>query len=187
MLTDPIIDFQLSQLHHVWGKYAGSVVDTDDPEQSGRLQVLCPSILGSTAVWARPCVPYAGPNVGFFFLPPKGANVWIEFEAGNTSRPIWTGCFWAKGELPADATSADIKLIATDQASLKIDDSSGTIEIANASDSQTTWSSVVATEAGMASHTVGASGVVSESATGTGKVEVRDGSVSVNGGALSVM
>ena len=187
MPTDPVIDFQLAQLHRVWGKYAGSVVSTDDPEQSGRLQVLCPAILGSTPVWARPCVPYAGPGVGFFFLPPVKANVWIEFEGGDTSRPIWTGCFWAKGELPVDATSADTKLIATEQASLKIDDGAGSVEIANAADSRTTWSGDVATEAGRASHTVGASGVVSESATGTGKVEVRDGSVSVNGGALSVM
>ena len=37
---------------------------------------------------------------GFFSVPPVGAGVWIEFEAGDVSRPIWAGCFWGTGELP---------------------------------------------------------------------------------------
>lgn len=186
MHTDPLVEFQLAMLNRVWGKYAGSVVSNKDEEESGRLQVLCPAILGSTPVWARPCVSYAGPDLGFFMLPPEKANVWIEFEGGDTSRAIWTGCFWGKGELPADATSADIKLIATDQASFKIDDSDGTVEIANASDATTTWTSDVVTIAGEASHSVAAGGVVSESAAGSGKVEVADGGVTVNGGKFKV-
>lgn len=187
MLTDPLIEFQLAQMHRVWGKYAGSVADTKDPEQSGRLQVVCPAILGSTPVWARPCVPYAGPGVGFFFLPPVGANVWIEFEGGETSRPIWTGCFWGKGELPPDAASADIKLIVTDAAKLTIDDGAGSVELTNSSSVKTTWSGDVVTEAGGAAHTVAAAGVVSESAAGTGKVDVSDSGVAVNGSAFTVM
>src|SRR5206468_3714079 len=97
------------QLNKVWGKYAGTVVDNSDPQQMGRLQVSCDAVLGSETVWARPCVPYAGPNVGFYFIPPVGAGVWIEFEGGEVSRAIWTGCYWSRGDLPADATSPDIK------------------------------------------------------------------------------
>jgi hypothetical protein len=47
-------------------------------------------------------VPYAGTGAGFFAIPPIGAGVWIEFEAGDVSRPIWTGAWWATGEVPMD-------------------------------------------------------------------------------------
>lgn len=186
MLTDPFIEFQQAQLYRVWGKYAGKVVDNDDDEKMGRLQVMCGAVLGDAKVWALPCVPYAGPGVGSYFIPPVDAGVWVEFEGGDVSRPIWTGCYWAKGDLPTDATSADIKLIVTDSVSLKIDDGSGEAELRNSSESKTTWSGDVVTEAGQAKHTIGASGVTSESAASLGKVEVSDSGVSVNNGAFRV-
>jgi hypothetical protein len=62
-----------------------------------------PGVLGGTSTgWCMACVPYAGPDVGFAFLPEPGAGVWIEFEAGDPSRPIWTGGWWAAGEVPVD-------------------------------------------------------------------------------------
>ena len=184
MLNDAELDFQHAQLHKVWGKHAGVVNSNDDSEQMGRLQVSCPGVLGSELVWAMPCVPYAGPKVGFYFIPPVKAGVWVEFEAGDVSRAIWTGCYWAKGDLPPDATSADIKLIVTDKASLKIDDSSGEIVVKNQSGSSVTWNDDVKTEASSATHTVGAAGVVSESSPG--KVEVGAAGVVVNSGAFAV-
>ena len=42
-----------------------------------------------------------GDGVGFFAMPPTGANVWVEFEGGDPDYPIWTGCFWGTGEVPA--------------------------------------------------------------------------------------
>src|ERR1700756_2049531 len=117
MIGDALLDFQHAHLSKVWGKYAGTVVDNQDPNNMGRLQVSCLAVLGDGQVWAMPCVPYAGKNVGFYFIPPKGAGVWVEFEGGDSSRAIWTGCYWAQGDLPSDATSPDIKLIVTDKAS----------------------------------------------------------------------
>jgi uncharacterized protein involved in type VI secretion and phage assembly len=184
MLTDALLDFQNAQLHKVWGKYAGTVVDNADPEQMGRLQVRCRTVLGDEAVWAMPCVPYAGPGVGFHFIPPVGAGVWIEFAGGDVSQPVWVGCYWAKGQLPAAADSPDVKLIATAKASLTIDDDSGEVVLRNASEASTTWNSEVATEAGSATHTVGATGVVSESTPG--KVEVGPAGVTINNGAFKV-
>lgn len=184
MLHDHLLDFQHAHLHKVLGKYAATVVDNDDPEQMGRLLVRCREVLGTQAVWALPCVPYAGPGVGFHFIPPVDAGVWIEFAGGDTDCAIWVGCYWAKGDLPADAESADIKLIATGKAVLKIDDSSGEVVVKNDSDASTTWSGDVATEAGGATHTVGANGVVSESAPG--KVEVGAAGVTLNNGAFKV-
>jgi hypothetical protein len=85
----------------IYGKFAGTVSNNSDPLHLGRLQAFVPEALGEVPTgWAKPCVPYAGPTSGFFSLPPPGAGVWIEFEAGDVSRPIWTGCYWGTGEVP---------------------------------------------------------------------------------------
>lgn len=78
-----------------FGKYRGKVEQNLDPLNKGRVQVSCPPVLGTGKLsWALPCVPYGGPGVGFFAIPPRGAHVWVEFERGDPDRPIWTGCFW---------------------------------------------------------------------------------------------
>lgn len=83
-----------------WGKYRATVLANDDPMGLGRLLCEVPALPGMLLNWAQPCIPYAGLEMGFFALPPLGANVWIEFENGNTSYPIWTGCFWETAEIP---------------------------------------------------------------------------------------
>jgi hypothetical protein len=85
-----------------YGKYRGKVVDPVDPLQLGRIVALVPAISEMPLSWASPAVPYAGKGVGFFAIPPVGANVWIEFEGGDANYPIWTGCFWGEGEVPAE-------------------------------------------------------------------------------------
>jgi Type VI secretion system/phage-baseplate injector OB domain len=85
----------------VYGKFKGIVVDTLDPQNQGRITALVPEVLGEIPTgWANPCVPFAGTNAGFFSIPAPGSGVWVEFEAGDVSRPIWTGGFWASGEAP---------------------------------------------------------------------------------------
>lgn len=85
----------------VFGKFTGTVLNNLDPSGMGRLQASVPEVLGEVPTgWAKPCVPYAGPTSGFFSVPPIGAGVWLEFEAGDVSRPIWTGCYWGVGEVP---------------------------------------------------------------------------------------
>lgn len=83
-----------------FGKYRGTVLDNVDPLGLGRVLPEVPAVPGMLLNWANPCVPYAGPAVGFFAIPPIGANVWIEFEAGDPSYPIWSGCFWEELEIP---------------------------------------------------------------------------------------
>ena len=99
------------------------------------LQIQVPAVLGEGRLsWALPCVPFAGPDVGFFTVPPVGANVWVEFEGGDTNFPIWSGCFWGRGEAPAPA-KAEVKQLKTGTATLRIDDTPGasslTIETTN--------------------------------------------------------
>lgn len=112
-----------------YGKYRGRVEGNSDPLQRGRLQVRVPALLGEQTVWALPCAPYAGDGVGFFAMPPVGAGVWVEFEAGDLDYPIWSGCFWADGQIPASDAVPTVKFWKTDGVTIRIDDTAGEIVI----------------------------------------------------------
>lgn len=91
-----------------FGKYRGKVAATKDPLHLGRVQVQVPAIFGAERTsWALPCTPYAGKDIGFFTIPPVGANIWVEFEGGDPDYPIWSGCFWGEDELPVVAKVAE--------------------------------------------------------------------------------
>jgi hypothetical protein len=160
------------------GKYRGTVASNLDPMQQGRVQVQVPSVLGEGRMsWAMPCAPYAGPGVGFFAIPPVGANVWVEFEAGDPDYPIWTGCFWGTGECPALPAVGEVKILKTDCISLKIVDLPGagglTIEVNPPA---------VATPLKLAFTAAGI-----ELTNGAASVKLTPASVSVNNGALEVI
>jgi uncharacterized protein involved in type VI secretion and phage assembly len=107
------------------GKFRGKVIDNKDPLKRGRLKINVPAISDHDLAWAEPCTPYAGPKVGWYVMPPAGANVWIEFERGDVDYPIWTGCFWGLDEkdgIPPDATDPEIKVFQTEKMKLILDD-----------------------------------------------------------------
>lgn len=72
------------------GVYRGKVVSTADPLKKRRLKVLIPAIMGNEPTsWAWPLenasLKLAVPNVG--------QGVWVMFENGDPSYPIWVGTF----------------------------------------------------------------------------------------------
>jgi uncharacterized protein involved in type VI secretion and phage assembly len=152
-----------------FGKYKGTVTELEDGGRF-RIKAKVPAVLGDTPTgWCDPCVPYAGDQVGFAFLPEVGAGVWIEFEGGETSRPIWSGCYWREGELPSDAGPKK-KLIMTKAGhQILFDDDAGSVTIKDSNDNTITLDS---------------SGIVLK--RGSGKVEVAESKVTVNDGALEV-
>jgi uncharacterized protein involved in type VI secretion and phage assembly len=156
---------------HYFGKYRGTVTDNNDQTSRGRLKVQVPAVLGTLEVWAMPCVPYAGDQVGFYSLPPNQSGVWVEFEGGDPSYPIWTGCFWADNEIP-DSGGPDIKIWQTDSLKVRLDDSADELLLENGGGSKTTYGSEATTESGSAKVTVGDSG---------------GSSVNINDGSLEVM
>jgi hypothetical protein len=82
-----------------YGKYSGEVVEVNDDLKLGRIKVTIPSVFPpGMSVWARPCFPS-----GHFFVPPPGTRVWIEFEAGHTSYPLWVGTWYPQGTVPPEA------------------------------------------------------------------------------------
>jgi hypothetical protein len=88
-----------------FGKYRGSVFAIDDPLHMGRIRAEVPDVLGQTpSGWAMPALPLAGPQVSTYVIPPVGAGIWVEFEHGDKSFPIWTGCWWgSQAEVPPSA------------------------------------------------------------------------------------
>jgi uncharacterized protein involved in type VI secretion and phage assembly len=88
-----------------YGKYRGRVAVNEDPLKMGRIQAVVPDVLGQTpSSWAMPALPLAGPQVATYVVPPVGAGVWVEFEHGDKSFPIWTGCWWGgQDEVPPSA------------------------------------------------------------------------------------
>jgi hypothetical protein len=109
-----------------FGKYRGKVENNIDPMMLGKIQVSVPAVLGEGSLsWAMPCVPFAGNGVGFFMIPPVGANVWVEFEGGDIDYPIWSGCFWGVGETPAIPAVPQMKIIKMDTISLTLSELPG--------------------------------------------------------------
>jgi len=91
------------------GKFRGRVMDNADPLGIGRITAQVPDVLGDLAsTWAMPCLPFTGQEAGQFVVPEVGSGVWIEFEQGDPSFPIWTGCWYGeRSELPPDAQQQD--------------------------------------------------------------------------------
>lgn len=100
-MTEGLMEDLVAQLlekldHRYYGKYRGYAHDVADPEGRGRIRAIVPRLLGESTPtgWALPSAPYAGPDQGFFAVPEQGTGVWMEFEEGDLSRPIWSGTWW---------------------------------------------------------------------------------------------
>lgn len=155
-------------LHRFYGKYRGVVTQVDGETMRLKAKVL--AVLGNQETgWAMPCVPYAGPQVGVAFLPERGSGVWIEFEGGDVSFPIWTGCYWRTGEFPEEAT-AESKAIITKKVKLVLNDSQTTSTWKDANDNTVTLDS---------------NGIVLE--RGGKNVKIDTGKVAANDGAWEVI
>jgi uncharacterized protein involved in type VI secretion and phage assembly len=151
-----------------YGKYRGIVSDADPATM--RVKALVPAVLGDTETgWAMPCVPYAGPQTGFAFLPAVGSGVWIEFEGGDVSYPIWAGGYWRTGEFPPGAAKNVRVIVTAEKLTLTFDDDQSQITLSDGAGNKVT---------------LAGSGLTL--ANGGQSVEVTSSSVSVNKGALEV-
>jgi len=86
-----------------YGLYRGKVVNNIDPLELNRLLVDVPTLPCSISSFAYPASPFGGEQMGLVTTPPMGANVWVKFENGDPSTPVWVGCFWTEGMKPAVA------------------------------------------------------------------------------------
>ncbi len=152
-----------------FGKYRGTVTDID--EDTFRIKAKVPELLSDTETgWCTPCVPYAGPDVGIVFLPEVGSGVWIEFEGGDVSLPIWSGCYWHSGEQPSDAKPAVKAIITKAGHKILMDDDQETVTISDPNNNTITLDN---------------SGITLQH--GSLKIEIGDNEINLNDGALEVM
>jgi uncharacterized protein involved in type VI secretion and phage assembly len=157
-----------------YGKFRGVVTDNRDPLMLGRVRARVQDVLGDNdSGWALPSLPYAGNGVGLFLIPPVDASVWIEFEHGDPDYPIWTGCFWSQGELPATPAVAEMKVLKTDAGTITINDLPGVGGI------------TIETNAGM-KIVINMQGIEINDGIG-GKIKLIGPQVSINDGALEVI
>ncbi|WP_086606608.1 phage baseplate assembly protein V [Erythrobacter donghaensis] len=157
------------------GLYRGKVQNNIDPLMLGRLAVSVPGVPGASELsWALPCVPYAGSGVGGFSLPPIGADVWIMFEGGNSSDPVWMGGFWSSTSMPpASPAVPTMRVFQCDGLTATITDLPGAamLEIKTATGAKIT---------------MGPTGIEIDNGMGA-KIAMTGPQVSVNNGALEVI
>ena len=164
----------MSTLYH--GIYRGTVSNTLDPKQLGRLQVQVPGVQGQSEMsWAIPCVSFGGKSgVGSFNLPPVGARVWVMFEGGLPASPVWMGTFWDDlNTPPAQPAIEQTRVFKTDGIEVTLNDIPGAamLEIKMASGAKLK---------------LGPSGIEIDNGQGA-KIALTGPQVSINNGALEVM
>ncbi len=154
-----------------YGKYRGLVDEVGEGKDLGLIRAIVPEVFGADTPtpWAVASVPFAGKNHGLVVLPEKDDLVWIEFEAGNLSKPIWTGFLWADNEMPTDASPTVRVLATTGKLQIVLDDESDELRL---------------------EHGSGASIVLADSKitlkVGSQEIVISSSSVSVNSGNLEV-
>jgi hypothetical protein len=137
-----VVDLATQTRTRHWGKYRGVVADNADPSSIGRIKAQVPEVFGDALVtpWATPCAPYTGAGMGLHAIPPVGAGVWIEFEAGDPSRPIWCGGWWGTSDVPADQNGSTatppLKILRSESGLMvALDDDAHTLTLSDANGS----------------------------------------------------
>jgi len=116
-----------------FGKYRGVVSANDDPLKLGRVRATVARLFGTGKTgWALPAFAFAGPKQGFYAIPEVGAGVWIEFEEGDLSYPIWTGCWFGSDQLPDKAVPAAKVLRTAGGHTIVLDDAGKSLTITDA-------------------------------------------------------
>lgn len=154
-----------------YGKYRAVVSNNNDPDGLGRIKAKVRAFNDEETAWALPALPFAGPGVGLYLIPPLKAWVWIEYEQGLRWKPVWSGCFWLDdpvdaGRLP-DAKPG-VKVLKTTVATITVNEDQKAVAIETDDGRISITSSAVEVTNGQAS------------------VKLSGKTVSINGNALEV-
>lgn len=80
-----------AQSNRLFGIYPAEVVSSQDPLMRGRLLLRIPAVSTTAETWALPSAPYVDGTIGSIKLPPPRSDVWVQFQAGDPSDPVWVG------------------------------------------------------------------------------------------------
>jgi uncharacterized protein involved in type VI secretion and phage assembly len=198
-----LVDLHEQSRSRHYGKYRGKVTDVDDPEKMGRIKAKVPEIYGDQdeSPWALPASPLAGSGHGFVTIPEVDDGVWIEFEAGDISRPVWSGGWWAKDELPQQGDTKKRAIVTTAGHAFVLNDDDNEIELTHSGGGQmkmtddeitvtkgsttaTISSDEISLKIGSAEITMTSSDITLKA--GSGQIKISASGVEVNNGALAV-
>ncbi|MBC2604913.1 phage baseplate assembly protein V [Pelagicoccus albus] len=127
---------------------SAEVIDVEDPQGRGRVQVLPVGVAGGIARWARVSTPYSGNGYGMFFTPEVGDEVLVAFATATSSEPVVLGSLSRASDARVESdpevkslkTKAGHELVFSDQkvelktASghyLSLDDSDGSVTLSS--------------------------------------------------------
>jgi hypothetical protein len=114
-----------------FGKYRGFVEDVNDPEDAGRIKISCPQVFGEDVVvdyWAYSFGMFSGHGYGLILPVKKGDMIWVEFEGGNPSYPVWTYGHFGSNDKPSEHQNNEQYLFVSPGGSfIMIDDKKGEI------------------------------------------------------------
>ncbi len=165
-----LVELAKHQRSHYYGKYRGIVTDNQDPDNQGRIKLQIPGLLGEAEVRAWPSLPFAGKQHGIFFLPEVGDGVWVEFESGQLTHPIWSGSWFAENETTPEMVPDSYCLITSKGAQVLLDDKNDKLVLKHGQG---------------ATITLDGQGITLE--VGPTKLEITKSGFKVNSGALEVI
>lgn len=202
---DQLVELSEWRNEHYYGLYRGTVESVEEGDSLGIISVKIPDVFGAdhTVSRVRPCSPFAGDKHGFVAIPEPGDGVWIQFEAGKTSLPVWIGFWWASGEIPEpkgklvrsfittkghkfvlDDDADEITLLHSGGAEMKMTGSDVTITIGNASIEMS--SSEIKLAVGPTSSLKITSSEIAIEASPVGSVKLTSGGVEIANGAMKI-
>jgi type VI secretion system (T6SS) baseplate-like injector VgrG len=202
---DQLVELSEWRNEHYYGIYRGTVESVEEGDNLGIISVKIPDVFGPdhTLSRVRPCSPFAGDKHGFVAIPEPGDGVWIQFEAGKTSLPVWVGFWWASGEIPEpkgklvrsfittkghkfvlDDDADEITLLHSGGAEMKMTGSDVTITIGNASIEMS--SSEIKLAVGPTSSLKITSSEIKIEASPVGSVKLTSGGVEIANGAMKI-
>jgi hypothetical protein len=202
---DRLVELSEWRNEHFYGIYRGTVEDVEEGDNLGIISVKIPDVFGPTHVVARvrPCSPFAGDQHGFVAIPEPGDGVWIVFEAGKVSLPVWVGFWWASGEIPdpkgklvrsfittkghklvLDDDQVEVTLLHSGGAEIKMTDSDVTITIGDASIAMK--SSEIKLAVGPTASLKISSSEIAIEASPVGSVKLTSGGVDIASGAMKI-
>ena len=113
-LIDEVRNFGIEKVFkRYYGIYRAKVTDNKDMDESGRVEVIVPSLFGENNKLPEWAVPKdfraSSKGKGEFYPPDVDDWVYIEFESGDPRFPVYSGGWQAKNELDPDFAYTDGK------------------------------------------------------------------------------
>ncbi len=173
-----------------FGKYRGIVKSVGEGDDLGFISAIIPEVFGEIEVQRIvPAVPFAGAGHGLVALPEAEDGVWIEFEAGDSSKPIWTGFWWAEGEMPDPKGALVRTFITTAGHKLILDDKNGEVKLLHSDGAEMTMTkSDITINIGQATIKMSDSEIsLSVGSSPAGIVKISSSGVDIGSGAVKTM